>query len=260
MSSSSNTSNSELRSFEDSTTSCESLSCQMTEELEVLSKLLYRNHNQHGKTKYYRQIKKFYNIVDQLPLHSMQNAFLCILSSVKCTQGNKYERDDCRTAVACCRDVCILVNQCTSAMAWALKASESVRLQLEMQVFVTLLTAFLASVARTCTLLKLINKKFHPYRDILTSNLRGIILLNPAKAEWIAKALDDLPIAQGDGCILRDDSTTGTFKDIISKNSGLRKHVVDDDDVGEELSVSQLSASDNANVKVKKQRMSGSKW
>ncbi len=255
MSSSSTRNNSKPHSSEESTTSCESLSCQMTDELEVLSKLLYRNQNQHGKTKYYRQIKIFYKIVNQIPLDSMQDAFLCILSSVKCTQGNKYEHDDCRRAFACCRDVCILANQCSSAMVWALKASESLRLQLEIQVFVTLLTSFLASIARIWTLLKFMNKKFLPYRDIICSNLRGIVLVNPAKTEWITEALNDLPIIQDVGCILLNDSASGKFSNLQAEE-GSRKHVVEDDDVGEELLVSQLFASDCAKVKVKKQRTS----
>jgi len=223
--------------------SSDNLSRQLSEELEVLSKLLYRNQNQHGKTRYYRQIKKFYKTVTLLPIADFANFEAAVLHSARAMQG-KYDRDESKIAIACCNDLDKLLTQCSEVRDWALKASESILIQLEMQVFVALLTAFLSCIARAFRLLKLVYQKFAPYREAIIVNLRRITLLNPVAATWVVEAINGLTSTTNDSLLNETISSHDVRVAAVGRStaaaSGIKDLPLSDEDIGEGVLVRDL--------------------
>jgi hypothetical protein len=119
---------------------------------------MYRNKNQHGKTKHYRCLAKVHKNLTMIPIDRLAVFESAICEVIIGTSGKKARLKEASIYVS---DLKTLLEICVETSDWCLKARDAIQVQLQQKVFVPLLTAYLTITARIFTLLEKVQTKFY---------------------------------------------------------------------------------------------------
>ena len=161
---------------------------EMARESSVLTKLLRRNHNQHGHTRLHQRLKQlkkkllFYNTINDF--NEVMNKSLNVAS-----KNSKLSILELNTLIDCIDDSSRVVAATVDSIRVVILCNELVKEQLDQLIFVPLNTIFTALLGKIMTLLLHFYDVYVKNRDILVSYLRHITLTQLRYKELIEKSL-----------------------------------------------------------------------
>ncbi len=154
----------------------------------VLTKLLRRNHNQHGHTKLYQHLKKlknkllFYNAINDF--NEVMNKSLNVAS-----KNSKLSILELNMLFDCINDLSRVIAVTVDSIREVVLCNELVKQQLDQLIFIPLNTIFTALLGKIMTLLLRFYDVYVKNKDILVSYLRHITLTQLRYKELIEKSL-----------------------------------------------------------------------
>lgn len=147
-------------------------------EAEVLHKLLYRNHNQHGTSRLFNYLKRVEKTLAFLPkegvlqLSRTGEAVLRLKTTVTSS-------DDAAQRLACLADQQRALACCLECLSFCSKAVDICKQQLAAQLFMPLFTVLLAVCARLTACLGSVLLQLHAQQAALLRQLSNACLLSP---------------------------------------------------------------------------------
>lgn len=162
----------------------------MERECGMLSKLIYRNFNQHRKTKVFKSLHKVHQLMKVLL--SIQLLQFGADTEQKLRLLQQAAKVSSRDFTACLRCVEIMheiLRMGTEAAQWLQRSGSLLREQLSILVFIPLYTTFLALVARTLRSLTTLLLQWETQLRTLQSRLHHVMAMNQRHQSDAAKAI-----------------------------------------------------------------------
>lgn len=177
------------------TVSVESSLSSISEEFTVLYKILYRNKNQHGKTKIYCSLVKLTQLIKIFPDFQKLSALEIGALKVLCSSDSNFELQDVsKIYVDCTKDIFNSVKLGCEIIKWASVAARSLGMQISQQTFVSLYSVSIAAVAKIFRNMAFITTHFDSLLQSMMSKLRQLTVTNPAFEVDIMEVLYQLQL------------------------------------------------------------------
>ena len=157
----------------------------LSEEMHILSKVLVRNANQHGRTKIFGYLRRAYKTVDSFMLSS--DVVALSLSGEQCLRA-KVSLRDLTNSIRTISKQRNVIRSAGEVIFCALKAFILLRDSLRKQLYVPLFSTLLAQCARITMTTAQLYQHFHVQEGYLTSHLRSASVTHLQHAEMIRKA------------------------------------------------------------------------
>jgi len=233
-------------------------------ELDVLAKILYRNHNQHGRTKLFNYLKRVKKTLAFLSRESVvvvhkSGASVLRLKTTLSSSTDASTRIDCLTEQRRVMVICIDVSR------YCIKAVEVLKAEIAHQHFVPLFTTILALASRLLRCLVNITSIVHAQHDALLTQLSNVCLLNPRYLVLVQNAISEVKLCATDQSLLsvllnEEVVAVGVVKQQNEIETKTVVTTIDRDDEGEEVGASatqQLASTSSKKKKRKRRREEG---
>jgi len=238
----------------------------LRQEEELLGKLLYRNHNQHGKAKLFTYLRRVRRSLPNLQRDATSD--LCRAGeAVLRLKTSSASSSDVSQRIDCLGNQFKVIRTCLDGGEYCAKALEVLKDHLGKQLFVPLFTTLVALTSRILQCLASILCAVRAQHEALVVQLKNVSLLSSKHKPTIETALADAQLGTRDALLLEAFSTPAplgslaappfaalsTSSSSSSTSAALSSSI--DDDEGEEVSSSLQSQAQQPSAKKRKQNL-----
>mmetsp|Transcript_33612 Transcript_33612/g.32088 ORF Transcript_33612/g.32088 Transcript_33612/m.32088 type:complete len:485 (+) Transcript_33612:147-1601(+) len=161
-------------------------------ECEILSKLIYRNNNQHRSTKVFCSLKKASKIMQLIPSEELESLNSQAEKNLRLMQNPKVNTRDLTASIRCAQQLYKAISIGIEAAMWFNRSARLLHLQLSQLLFVPLYTIFLALTARSLNSLSILIFQFDLQFFSLKSQIQHIAAVNPRHIPLVQSILPSL--------------------------------------------------------------------